>query len=100
VAFGFPAQHRESIDLEIDRVLAREAICEAFEDLEWPYQLLELNYYSAWVPMSGESWGETIEVSLLSEGVMETISAGRLITQWLDLGKNRRNVKLFSRLFE
>jgi hypothetical protein len=100
VAFGFPAQHRESIDLEIDRVLAREAICEAFEELEWPYQLLDVNNYRAWVPMSGESWGETIEVSLLSEGVMETISAGRLITQWLDLGKNRRNVKLFSRLFE
>ena len=100
MAFGFPAHHVEVADLEVDRVTAREAICEAFLELEWKYEVIDVDNYRGWVRISGESWGEKVEVSIIDGDVLKVTSACRLITQCLDYGKNRRNVSNFLRTFE
>jgi hypothetical protein len=100
MAFGFPAYHVEVTDLEVDRVTAREAICQAFADLSWSYEMIDVDNYRARVGISGASWGEKVEVSIIDGDVLRVASAGRLFTQCLDHSKNRRNVSWFLTTFE
>jgi hypothetical protein len=39
------------------------------------------------------SWGEEIEISFISENVVNISSSCKLVTQIFDWGKNKRNVK-------
>jgi hypothetical protein len=100
MTFGFPAHHGEVIDIEDDRVTARKAICQAFDELEWRYELIDVDNYRSWVRFSGESWEKKFEVSLLDDGMMKIVSTCRLPTQCLDFGKNRRNVERFLETFK
>src|SRR3954466_9572393 len=99
MTFGFPAHHTEVAEIDVERAVACEAICQAFDELGWHYQLIDVDTYHALVKMSGQSWGEEFEVSLTDPGHIKVVSTCRLITQCLDFGKNRRNAEQFLATF-
>lgn len=102
MAFGFPARHTEQIQLEVDRQIAREAICGVLDQLGWRYENPYPDSFTARVPFSGSSWGETLKLSFLADGELEIRSEctrSLVLFQMFDWGKNKRNVETFLTLF-
>lgn len=94
MALGFPASYKEEIDLTACREIARDAAVYAFQALGWAFEVESFDRFSAKVPISASSWGETITVSLETPGAITIRSVCR-VPQFFDWGKNKRNVEEF-----
>ena len=97
MAIGLPASYEIEVDLTGGRSAARDAVESTFQLLGWEFDLIDDQSYIAKVGLSGASWGETLTVSLVEEGVLRIRSACAF--QVIDWGKNRRNVDQFLGIF-
>ncbi len=94
MAFGFPASYTATIDLNESRQNARETVRSIFELLGWKYTEHHADHFTAKVPVSGASWGETLTVTLEPPRILKVHSACSFL-QIFDWGKNKRNVEAF-----
>lgn len=94
MAFGFPAQYSQRIEITASRHTARESIEYSLSRLGWPFKMSDLDNYQVELGMSGLSWGEKIAISLSSSGVLQ-IESKCVGIQLFDWGKNKRNVTQF-----
>jgi len=95
MAFGFPARFTESrkFFLQEDELVA---VAEsALGNLGWPYEVLGGKEFQARVQLSGWSWGEVLNAKILPGGVIQAESKSVYLGQWVDFGKNRRNIETF-----
>lgn len=92
MAFGFPARHREDIDIVVPGVPALDVAVGACERLGWSVASRTDNELEARVGANLLSWGERLIVREVSPGSLSIESRCRLPTQCLDWGKNKKNV--------
>lgn len=100
MSFGFPAYYKIARPLRGTRKSAREAAVYAFEKLGWRYLETPEGGYQVDIGWNILSWGERIIVSFQEPDAITIESKGVLITQCLDWGKNKTNVKQFLTHFE
>lgn len=95
MAVGLPAYAEEIRTFDADANVAKIVVRDALSALGWQYEVVAVNTFVARVPTSLFSWGERVTVKLTRDGSIAVRSEGILFTQFIDWGKNRRNIKLF-----
>ena len=95
MAFGFPASFSRVEQFDIDPVLLRKLVLDAFARLEWKYDVLDDGTAVARVPMNANSWGEKVIVSVDEDASVRVRSACVWPLQLVDFWANRRNVDQF-----
>ncbi len=95
MAFGFPAYAIDNQNLSADCTTLRSAVRDALSALGWNYEATDSNTFIAQIPLSLFSWGERLTVSFTEDGTIKAKSEGILATQFIDWGKNKRNIKMF-----
>jgi len=96
MAFGFPARFMEKRTYPEGEEIMVAAIESALSRLNWTYSKPWDKEFQASIPISGWSWGEQLNVKLLTGSVIQAESkcAGAR-AQLFDFGKNKRNVRAF-----
>lgn len=98
MAFGFPASYETEIELTGSRTEIRDAIARSFELLGWDFSTDGgSNLFSARVPPSLASFGESFTVSFAEEPTI--VLRSRCWIALIDWGKNKRNVEKFLEVF-
>jgi hypothetical protein len=92
---GLPAYAEEIRMLDADTNASKTAARNALSALGWEYEVLAFDTFVARVPTSLFSWGEKVTVKITKDRFIAVRSEGILFTQFIDWGKNRRNIKLF-----
>ncbi|MDM7923501.1 MAG: hypothetical protein QUS14_14480 [Pyrinomonadaceae bacterium] len=82
------------------RQAAREAALSAFEKLGWNYMERPDGGFQVDIGVNLLSWGERFTISLHEPTTITIESKCILVTQCLDWGKNKANVKQFLAHFE
>ena len=95
MAFGFPASYSEIRSFSFQPYGLSWVIKYTLEDLGWEYEVLSNNEFSASVSINLASWGELVNVSILSNGSVEVESRCSYPLQCFDWGKNEENVQTF-----
>jgi hypothetical protein len=95
MAFGFPAYSVGSQKYNLSRPDLTSVVGESMDRLGWRYERPSPNMFVARNTVNPWSWGEKIAVEISDEGVLTAKSECLLVTQCLDWGKNRRNVRAF-----
>ena len=98
MAFGFPAYHEETIDLEIPRNEIISFLEPIVGSLSWGIIEYTENHMEV-ISNTGllESEGQYITITILPSGSILVRSECAIFTQCFDWGKNKRNVhKLLS----
>ena len=98
MAFGFPAYHEETIDLEMPRNEIISFLKPIIGSLSWSIIEYTENHMSAITPTAlTASDGEKIRITILPSGSIQVRSECAIFTQCFDWGKNKKNVhKLLS----
>jgi hypothetical protein len=100
MAIGFPARLSLSRSYPIDEAALIAAVGCALQTLGWSYKISGQNEYLATVPLTGWSWGEEFKAVVGSSGKIDAHSKCIYGGQWIDLGKNRRNLEVFFAMVE
>jgi hypothetical protein len=95
MAIGFPARLSLSRSYQIDETALIAAVRSAFQTLGWSYKVSGQNEYLATVPLTGWSWGEEFKAVVGPGGIIDAQSKCIYGGQWIDLGKNKRNLEMF-----
>jgi hypothetical protein len=98
MAFGFPAYHEETIDLEMPRNEIISFLKPIIGSLSWSIIEYTENHMLAITPTAlTASDGEKIRITILPSGSIHVRSECEIFTQCFDWGKNKKNVhKLLS----
>lgn len=88
MAFGFPAYHMEQLDRACDLDTVRQAILSR----GWTIQSETEKEIRASTGLNFWSWGEKVVIERFDDGIVVTSSCA-LVTQCIDWGKNKSNVK-------
>lgn len=94
MAAGFPAYHTERVQLDqqIDWRLIIEA---AARQVGWRVGPWNGDHLNTTTGASMSSWGENVTFDISPEGVLTVTSKCGMTTQFIDWGKNKRNVMKF-----
>lgn len=93
MAFGFPAYHTEEIEKTVSSVGLREAVKQAVGSLGWSICNESATAITAATSVNVSSWGEQVVVQFHPDGRASVTSRCTLVTQCLDWGKNKTNVR-------
>ncbi len=93
MAFGFPAYHTEEITCTPGSAF-QDAVCEAIRCLGWSVRSESGRMITASTNTTIWSWGERVVVHFHKRGATVT-SRCALVTQCVDWGKNKSNVRNF-----
>lgn len=100
MSIGLPAQYLTIVRHGAELHAVRAAVYAALEDLGWRSRQIDNDRLGATVGPSLASWGERVEVSLATPGVLSVRSRGLNPLQIFDWGKNAKNVRAFIDVFE
>ena len=92
MSFGFPAYHTENYSPKTGDENIREAVRKSLENLSWKIREETSNKILASTSMGMRSWGEKIHINFLTDGSISITSKCALPTQFLDWGKNKKNI--------
>ena len=95
MAFGFPAKARESRKYNLHHDQLRNAAIQALQALRWRFSEYPYYQFNVEIGLSLLSWGEHVVINIFQNGTVSVYSEGAMAFQWLDWGKNRRNILRF-----
>ena len=94
MAFGFPAYHEETIDLEIPRNEIISFLEPIVGSLSWGIIEYTENHILALTPTAlTASDGEYIRITILPSGSIQVRSECEYFTTCFDWGRNKKNVR-------
>jgi hypothetical protein len=73
----------------------RNAAIQALQMLGWRFNEYPYYQFNVEIGMSLLSWGEHVVINIYQDGTVNVYSEGAMAFQWLDWGKNRRNILRF-----
>lgn len=91
MTFGFPASSRWIRHFDVDPILMRQCVCDAFAKLGWSYEIVN-DIPTAKIPMGMQSYGEVFTVSIADDGKVIARSKCMWPLQLIDWGKNKQNL--------
>jgi hypothetical protein len=100
MAFGFPAYYKITFPFIGPRQATKEAAAYAFGVLGWNYFESANGDYLVEFGGTLWSWGERLTVSFDGPDTVTVESKCVMVTQCVDWGKNKQNVKQFLAHFE
>jgi len=91
MAIGFPATSTWTQHFDVDPIVMRQCVCDAFAKLGWEYEIVA-GTQTAKIPMGAQSYGEILTVSVADDGSVVAHSRCVWPLQLMDWGKNRQNL--------
>lgn len=96
MAFGFPAYHEERFVNSSDEAInLKAAALKAVRTLNWKIKSNDGSRIIAMTSMNLSSWGEWFHITMTGPRGMTIRSECSATTQFVDWGKNKRNVRKF-----
>ena len=95
---GFPAYHEETFLVRPRQVPLRDAVLAAFRSLSWGLQSASADCLVCATGMNVWSWGESVRVTVYSDGHVTALSKCVLPLQLMDWGKNYENIQSLKRV--
>lgn len=95
MTIGLPAYHTEDYTIETNCDDINLAIITTLKKLQWKYVEASKNKLVASVKISFESFGEKVTIQIIAPDSISITSKCRHPIQWLDFGRNKRNVDKF-----
>ena len=92
MAFGFPAYHEASIELNIPGEEVMGFMEPIIGSLSWSITEYSQDHMLISSKAGIRSWGEKIRVTILPSGILHIRSECSLSSQCIDWGKNKKNV--------
>ena len=95
MAVGLPAKAQEARRFNIHHDQLRNATAQALQALGWRFSESPYHQFNIAIGMSLLSWGEHVVINIYQDGTVSVYSEGAMAFQWLDWGKNRKNIMRF-----
>lgn len=95
MAVGFPAKAQEARRFNLHHDQLRNAAIQALQMLGWRFNEYPYYQFNVEIGMSLLSWGEHVVINVYQDGTVNVYSEGAMAFQWLDWGKNKRNILRF-----
>ena len=95
MTFGFPAYYTEDYFSSAETIAdLHESMLDALHELGWIIKKQSRTHVTATTPFNAFSWGEKIDIQLFPDLMVTITSKCSLVTQCVDWGKNRANVRM------
>lgn len=92
MAFGFPASSSRTHHLDVDPIIMRQLVRDAFAKLDWSFEIVDRETVVARIPMNMFTYGERVTVSVDDDGKLTAKSKCLWPMQLFDWGKNKQNI--------
>lgn len=95
MTIGLPAYHNEVYSVEKNCEDINLAVRTTLKELQWKYIETSKDTLVASSKISFESFGEKVTIQIMSKDSISITSKCKHPIQWLDFGRNKRNVDKF-----